>query len=93
MLKKLKYMMNLPHRLYAKIHDYWMGKKEKGEFRHSCPWIVDNLSYQDHIQYVHMVYSTYDSNSWLETILPIVEEEDMVAVARIKANAVNKTIS
>ena len=82
----------LPHRLYVNIHDYWMGKKDKGDITHSCPWVIDNCSYQDHIQYVHMVYSSHTilTPGW-ETILPIVESENMVAVARIKANAVAKT--
>ena len=82
----------LPHRLYVNIHDYWMGKKDKGDIAHSCPWVIDNGSYQDHIQYVHMVYSNHMilTPGW-ETVIPIIEEEDMVAIARIKGNAISKT--
>tara|TARA_B100000530_G_C15912549_1_gene469978 strand:- start:76 stop:600 length:525 start_codon:yes stop_codon:yes gene_type:complete len=82
----------LPQRVYENIHDYWMGKNDKGALQHSCPWIIDNLSYQDHIQYVHIVYSNHMilTPGW-DTVIPIIEEEDMVAIARIKANAVNKT--
>ena len=58
-------------RVYSKIHDYWIVK-DTGEFR-PLSWIIDNISYQDHIQYVHMVYSAIRFNSWMKTILPIVE--------------------
>lgn len=77
------------------IYDYFMGNMDQGDISNSCVWVYRagiSVLYDGHYQFVHRIFRGNQIVSPSFNILAsIVQREEMVAIARIKANMLLKT--
>ena len=77
------------------IYDYFMGHMDKGDLQNSCCWSwLGGISIPNdgHFQFVHQVYTDHTILSpAFQLLKPILEREEVIALARIKANCLIKT--
>jgi len=85
----------LPEEQYQLIYDYFMGNLNKGDIAHSCVWTYHSgisLPNDGHFQFIQQIFCRNTIISPAFSILnPILQKENVVAVARIKANMLLKT--
>ncbi len=77
------------------IYDYFMGNMDKGDIENSMCWTwLDGISQKGdgHFQLVHQVFfnNTPISPAW-QLMKPIIDKEEVIGLARIKANCLVKT--
>lgn len=75
--------------------NYFMGNYDAGDIANSCCWIFnDGISYKGdgHFQHIHQIFSNHTiiSPAW-PLVKPILEKEEAIAIARIKANSITRT--
>lgn len=82
---------------YGTLYNYWIGNYDNGDIANSCVWAFnDGISApgDGHFQFVHQIFAKHNIISPAFNIVkPIIEREDMVAIARIKANSICRTDS
>ncbi len=85
----------LDSHLHEELYNYWTGNYDNGDISNSCAWTFKNginAPGDGHCQYVHLIYSKHHILSTAyNTVEPIIDKEDMSAIARIKANAISQT--
>ena len=77
------------------IYDYFMGNLDKGDIANSMCWNWLNgisMKGDGHFQLVHQIFSNHNVISpAFDLMKPILKKEEVIGLARIKANCLIKT--
>jgi hypothetical protein len=74
------------------IKSYVMGENDRGNIKDSFLWQWQVESCDGHPQFCHLLYSNYLVHSqYFEMVRPILNKEEMVSIAKIKANLLTRT--
>ena len=77
---------------YEMIRSYLMGDTDRGNIKDSFLWQWQVEPCDGHFQFCHLFYSNYLVHSqYFEVVRPIINREEMVSIARIRANLLTRT--
>ena len=86
------YLSEEDHKL---IYDYFTGAMDQGDLSNSCAWIFfpGTTTIDDgHFHFTQLIFAQHSIISPAFNMLtPIIKQEEMTAIARIKANCVLRT--
>ena len=69
-----------------------MGENDRGNIKESFLWQWQVESCDGRFQFCHLLYSNYLVHSqYFEMVRPIINREEMVSIARIRANLLTRT--